>query len=241
MSLKGKRVAWVDEFPEGRLDRQLATTLCGGAPIVGRALYGNVEEFEPTHSMFINTNHLPGMDNDPALLRRIVALPFDAEFRTVDHSDPEMRYDENNPKHFLRDNDLTDKIPYEAFLTWVVQGSVKYLEAGKLPERPECCAVKSAEVKEDNDRLQDFIEERCLIDKDHQVPCHKFLEKYRKWRSFSGIRKKDVHAAMTKKGFKMFKDRVATSLDEHKTVYSGIDLIERHEVKPWPPGMWGQG
>jgi phage/plasmid-associated DNA primase len=181
------------------------------------------------------------MDNEPALLRRIVALPFDAKFRTVGHSDPELRFDENDPTHFLRDNDLADKIPYEAFLTWVVRGSVKYLEAGKLPEKPECCAVKSAEVKEDNDRLQDFIEEQCMTGERYQIPCSVFLEKYRKWRNFSGIRKKDVHAEMAKKGFKMFRDRDPHSLDENKTVYSNIDLNERNVPQPFPPGRWGQG
>ena len=239
MALKGRRVAWVDEYPEGRLDRQLATTLCGGAPIVGRMLYGNVEEFLPSHTMFVNTNHLPGMDNDPALLRRIVALPFDAEFRTVDHSDPEMRLDEKNPKHFLRDNDLADKIPYEAFLTWVVQGAVKYLAANKLPDKPDCCAVKSAEVKEDNDRLQDFIEEQCLVGEQYQIPCYIFLEKFRKWRGFSGIRKKDVHQAMEKKGYKLFKDRALHSVDENKMVYSNIDLNERNvPTATRSPGKW---
>jgi phage/plasmid-associated DNA primase len=122
----------------------------------------------------------------------------------------------------------------------VVQGAVKYLAAGKLPDRPECCAVKSTEVKEDNDRLQDFIEEQCLTGKEYQIPCYIFLEKYRRWRGFMGIRKKEVHQAMDKKGYKMFKDRDEVSVDVNKTVYSGIDLNERNvpvaTTAPWTRG-----
>jgi phage/plasmid-associated DNA primase len=179
--------------------------------------------------MFVNSNHLPGMDNDPALLRRVVALPFDAAFRFEDDADPEMRFERDNPKHFLRDNDLADKIPYEAFLTWVVQGAVKYLAAGKLPDKPECCAVKSAEVKEDNDKLQDFIEEQCLVNPALQIPCFILLDKYRKWRGFNGIRKKDVHEAMHKKGFVKYRELSRDSVNRFKDVYSGLDLSERWE------------
>jgi phage/plasmid-associated DNA primase len=207
---------------------------------VGRALYGSVEEFMPTHTLFVNSNHLPGMDNDPALLRRVVALPFDAAFRFEVDADPDMCFEEKNPTHFLRDNDLAEKIPYEAFLTWVVQGASKYLTANKLPPRPDCCAVKSTEVKEDNDRLQDFIEEQCMVEHGkYQIPCYLFLEKYRRWRGFMGIRKKDVHQAMEKKGFKMFKDRCELSMDINKMVYSGIDLNERNvPVINGPPQRW---
>jgi phage/plasmid-associated DNA primase len=138
------------------------------------------------------------MDNDPAVLNRMVALPFDAMFRWKDDPDKDLRFDGNNPYHFVRDNDL--EISHEAFLTWVVRGAVKYLQEGKLPPKPACCAVKANEIKEDNDKLQEFIEEQCVVGLTLKEQVATFLIEYRKWRGFLGIRKKEVHVEMERRG-----------------------------------------
>jgi phage/plasmid-associated DNA primase len=216
----------VDEMPPGRCDRQLLTSLCGGAAIAARELHCRQEEFMPTHTMFANGNQLPGMDNDPAILRRVYGLPFDAMFRVKNDPDPDLRLDENNKRHFLRNNDL-DVSP-EAFLTWVVQGAVKYLQEGKLPPKPTCCAVKANEIKEDNDKLQEFIEEQCVVGLHLREPVATFLIEYRKWRGFLGIRKKEVHGEMEKKGFKRARCRDENSFDRNKDCYYGLVLASHH-------------
>jgi phage/plasmid-associated DNA primase len=58
----------------------------------------------------------------------------------------------------------------------------RYLQAGKLPPKPACCSVKANEIKEDNDKLQEFIEEQCVVGLKLKEPVAAFLIEHRKWR-----------------------------------------------------------
>ena len=239
VKLKHKRTAWVDEMPEGRVDRQLLAALCGGAPISARDLHCKLETFVPTHTLFCNSNFMPGMPNDIAVLRRVIALPFDAEFRTPGHHEPQLRYDPENPLHFIRDNDFVNSLSAEAFLTWVVEGARLYLAAGALPPRPECCAAKSDEVKAENDKLQCFIEEMCVVRLDASETCADFLTDYRRWRSYAGLPKKEVYTELYAKGFKRGKCKSGAYRD--KEVIFGLALSRKYDnLFPWdcPDCKW---
>jgi P4 family phage/plasmid primase-like protien len=155
-----KRVAWLDELPDCLIDQQLFKSMSGGAQITARHLYGNNTTFDPTHTLFVNSNHMPRMKLDAYSLRRVVCMPFDMEARYEDDADPEMRYNPENPRHVVRNDHLLDNFPWEAALTWMVQGAVAYYEGG-LGKKPACCEAKQDEFKAENDKLAQFIEERC--------------------------------------------------------------------------------
>ncbi|KAG5176663.1 hypothetical protein JKP88DRAFT_282681 [Tribonema minus] len=229
MKMKGKRVVYIDEMPEGRIDEQLFTSLSGGADIAARELHGKQEEFPPTHLLIINSNHMPVVNPSPMIIRRIAALPFDAEFRLEDDGDIEMRYDPENPCQFKRDNSLKTRISNGylcgAFLSWAVDGASTYLEAGKLPPKPECCAVKCDDIKIENDRLGQFLEEtltvtmRCIEAESEEYSCASLLLKYNAFRRPRAIiKKRDMQAEMEKRGFPYEKSVRGTRV----WVYKGI-------------------
>lgn len=89
MTLRGVRFAWVEELPEaGRLNTQRLKTVMGTGAITARALYKDFVTFEPSHSLFITTNHLPFVaETDHGTRRRLDRVPFRRKFRhdtTVD-------------------------------------------------------------------------------------------------------------------------------------------------------------
>ncbi|KAG5176397.1 hypothetical protein JKP88DRAFT_282759 [Tribonema minus] len=233
MALEGKRVAYIDEMAEGgKLDTKQFTTLNGGAQITGRDLQETQRSFYPTHMLFSNTNYMPAMDKpDPKMVRRILALPFEAKIRFVDDPDQGMRFDPTDITHFKRDGSLKVKIEaqgylVEAFLWWVVGGACDYLEADQLPAPPQCCKDKLADIKLDNDRLQQFIDERCVEGPGLDIGCSEFLTLYNAFRRpRMPVKKKDLHADMQKKGFA--KETSTGGATRNLLVYKGIRFKSR--------------
>jgi putative DNA primase/helicase len=226
--LKGKRIAWVDECPEGRLNQSLFRTLSGGAKINARELHQKQGDgFEPTHQIFINSNHNPGLDVDPHMMRRLIALVFEACFRYADDPDLEMRYDAENPKHFERDDTFKTRIQKgylcTGFLSLLVDYASKFLITGKIPEKPECCVIKAKEVQLENDKLAQFIDDKCSTGKDEKVMCTDFLTRYNAFRKpRAPLRKKEMHEQMERKGFKRVKWAGRQQEFFQKTVYVGV-------------------
>lgn len=97
-----------------------------GYGISARPLYGNIVTFEPTHLIVLLTNHKPEINVSESLTRRLVLIPFLAEFK-----DPN-KINKNNKYHILKDKDLEFKLSdkLDELLVWLVKGSIKYFKDG---------------------------------------------------------------------------------------------------------------
>ena len=96
MGLRGKRLVWASESGEGRkLDAGKIKWLVGGDTLVGRPPYGRREiSFDPTHTLFLLTNHKPKADpTDYALWQRIHLIPFTLSFVDEPHHENERQRD----------------------------------------------------------------------------------------------------------------------------------------------------
>ncbi|MBR3747018.1 MAG: hypothetical protein IKN27_08675, partial [Selenomonadaceae bacterium] len=81
--LATRRLGIVDELPRnGRLDVAKVNRLTGSDPIPIRKLYGEFTDVAPQHKLLMTGNFRPQLDDprDKALLRRLIAVKFEADF-----------------------------------------------------------------------------------------------------------------------------------------------------------------
>lgn len=203
--LMGARLAVVLETEEGRrLNETLTKWLTGGDRLKARKMRQDFFEFEPTHKIWIATNHKPTIrGTDYAIWRRIRLIPFNVTI-------PE---DERDPH-------LVDKLRAElpGILAWAVRGCLAWQREGLgLPED-----VKKATqaYREEMDLLADFLAECCATGPDKKVPAKQLYEAYRNWCEKNGeqpVSQKAFGMRLTERGF----------LREKKGIYwwYGIGLL----------------
>ena len=133
--LIGKRIGSREEkAPDAVLNEELIKTVTGQSCITARGCYDKgYQTFVATHLPILVCNSLPRVDvDDAAMLRRIVVVPFHNLYTTPDEA--HRPYDSRNRTHRLQDFSLGAKLKtleaQQQFLTWVVQGSVKWFDQG---------------------------------------------------------------------------------------------------------------
>jgi len=158
MQLMGCRLAFVDENErDAKLNDSIVKNTTGGSAITGRFLFGNQITFEPTHQIFLITNHTPEIDVTPSIKRRIILIPFLAEYKSKTDMDPK------NPRHKLKNDEIEAKLKekLDELLVWLVNGSVKYFKEG-LNIMPEVAKEATKEYFDENDYLQSFLDEKYI-------------------------------------------------------------------------------
>lgn len=139
---------------ESKLDASKIKNLSGRDTISCRSLYSNTDKaIKPTHTMFIQTNFLPeAPGNDDAFWKRIVVIPFEAEFvekpfhvhqRTLNPQFKEQLFQER-----------------ESILAWLINGCLQYQATGLII--PTIVAKKTNAYREDNDHISNFLKEMCI-------------------------------------------------------------------------------
>ena len=142
MRLKGARVAFCSEIGNGaKLDEPTMKKLTGGDPVNAKMLYRNPIQFDPSHTLFMLTNHLPQVrGDDPATWRRIVAVPFDTVI-------PEGERDGRLPERL--------KAVPDAILAWMWRGWLDYQAQGLNPPQAVLNATRKYQL--DSDLLARFL------------------------------------------------------------------------------------
>src|SRR5690606_10180957 len=131
MTLKGARLAWIEELPEG--DFVSATRLkkaAGTDVLTARAIGQDNVSWETTHSLMATTNYEVQLDAvDHGTWRRLALVRFPYRF---DGSDPDRPGDPT-----LKSRVLTDPAIHRAALAWIVEGARRWYENGKvIPKAP---------------------------------------------------------------------------------------------------------
>lgn len=144
MRMRGARMAFCSEIANGaKLDEATMKKLTGGDPVNAKLLYRNPVEFDPSHTLFMLTNHLPQVrGDDPATWRRIQAVPFDVVVAAED-----------------RDGGLPEKLKgcADAVLAWLWAGWVDYQTQGLNP--PAAVRDATRKYQQDSDLLARFLAE----------------------------------------------------------------------------------
>jgi putative DNA primase/helicase len=164
--LFGKRFVCTVETDDGkRMAESLMKQLTGGDEVRARKLHRDFFGFMPTWKIFLAANHRPQVrGTDLAVWRRIKLIPF-----TVTIRDGE------------KDKKLPDKLKAErpGILAWAVRGCLDW-QRGGLSEPAEVREATAA-YRAEQDTVQGFLDECCVLHTEMRVRTGALFEAYQKW------------------------------------------------------------
>jgi putative DNA primase/helicase len=220
MRLRGARLAFTSEpeqgskFKGGTLKRLASIDL-----MTGRELHGRQEEWPPTHTLHLATNHLPAADDaSEGFWRRIALIPWAVRF--AKRGEPG-----DGP---AEDPRLAAILAGEArgILAWAVRGAVAYTTAGTLHPFPTAVARETAAYREDEDPLGGFVREWVTPQADASTPGPKVYEQYVAWAESIGS--KAMTAPVFGRAFTERHDRLGFPVRRRKVhgspVYEGFTV-----------------
>lgn len=215
-SLLGKRIIVGAETNKGKkIDGQAIKSLTGEDKVNCRPNFGKEINFDPTHTLFVHTNHLPhGLTSDFALLERLLLIEF--PYRYVDDPEAKAKSSPGQAHRFRKkDPNLKKKLKkcLPGVLRWLVEGCLEWQKEGLNP--PKCILEKVNELAKESDYLGQFLED-CITNrpdnKDLKIPCAAIDDALKWWWSVNmdkGDRLrphiKTVNKQMRDRGYKIEK------------------------------------
>ena len=187
--LKGARMVTMSETSvESHMARDLVKNLVDSEGISARKPRGEVFDVMPIMTPILSTNHVPTIGNDTAVWRRVYIVKFS-------HIIPLEKRDPN----FV---DKKLKPEFSGILNWAIEGAKQYLEQGLNP--PQSVLNETMAERAEQDSLQQFIDQFCIVGEDKQVEATAFRKMYVMWRQTQGQREvgsKTLNAELRSKGF----------------------------------------
>jgi len=166
--LRGSRFVAIEETPEaGRLDVVRLKKVAGTERITARKLYRDNYSFKATHTLFVNTNYPPVVgETDEGTWRRLALVVFPYTFTASPAADYERRGDPRLRDRLARGKDGQ----HRAVLAWLVEGAVRWYEAGRKHEPlPEVVAKDTNEWRGRVDHVATFWSDHLDPDPDSYV------------------------------------------------------------------------
>ena len=168
--LKGRRFVVATEFPEGkRIDEARIKSLTGRDELTVRELFGKWFQFKPQFKIWLGTNHKPVVrDNSVGFWRRVKLIPFEVQIPVNE-----------------RIRNFEDILLQEAsgILNWMLEGYNLWKNEG-LGDT-EKIREATAEYRDENDVLRDFLEERCIEDPNASISKKELYQAYVDWSTFN--------------------------------------------------------
>lgn len=188
-ALRGARFVSTSETSSGqKLDEATVKRLTGGDRIRARFLRANEFEFEPTHKIWLATNHKPVIeDTDFAIWRRIHLIPFRRTFAKEE-----------------QDRKLEEKLQREApgILNWMLEGCQKWRREGL--DQPKPVRDATARYRSEMDIIGAFLDECCVMKDRADVQASTLYKAYVNWCMQSGEKEETQRTfglRMTERGY----------------------------------------
>jgi putative DNA primase/helicase len=204
--LRGARFVMTSETEEGQrlAEGKLKRITQGVGRIKTCRKYENPIEFDESHKLWIDANHLPVVrSHDDATWRRLLTVPLTVVI----------------PRE-QQDRGLTAKLQAEAegILAWAVQGAIRWCKEGL----PRAAAVEQSggAWRRDMDRVAAFIEECCDRLATGRVKAAALYDGYRKWAEANGERPMSGRAFAER----LREAGIEKEIQRQGTVYTGICL-----------------
>jgi len=183
-SLLGKRIIVGAETNRGqRIDESAVKGLVGEDAITCRRMYHSEIVFNPTHSLFLHTNHIPiGLTRDFAMVERLIKI--DLQYMYVDDiRAAEKKYPTRAGKFRLKDPLLKTKLRAcrPGILRWLVEGCLEWQQVGLSPPASVLNCVN--ELQRQEDYISRFIED-CLLHmpgSDKRLACSEMYQAFGWW------------------------------------------------------------
>ncbi len=189
MDLMGARYAVLEETPEARrLDTNRLKKLAGTREVTGRRIRQDPVTFEATHSLFINSNYRPVVDEtDHGTWRRLALLrwPFTFRRRAEDLRGEMDRLGDAT----LRDRVKMNPQALEAALAWAAAGARRWYELERImPVLPERVEADTLVWRKESDLVLAFLDERVVFDLDACIVGADLKAEFNTWIKDKGQR-----------------------------------------------------
>ena len=192
-TLRGKRLVIAGELEEGkRLSVATVKRIASTDIIRAEQKYRAPEDFTPSHTLVLFTNHLPRVGStDNGTWRRLTIVPFNA---VIPQNGGVQNY-----------ADVLVKQAGPIILTWIIQGAMNFIRNNFKLDIPDAVAQETEQYRARENWLENFIEERCIREPNARVGARDLYLEYKDWANDAGDyvrRENDFSAAMMEAGFK---------------------------------------
>lgn len=222
MRLRGARLAFTSEPEQGaKLKGGTLKRLATIDQMTGRELHGRQQEWEPSHTLHLATNHLPvAEDASEGFWRRIALIPWAVRF--AKRGEPGDAPAEDPGLAAI----LAGEAP--GILAWAVHGAVAYATAGTLHRFPSAVARETAAYRAEEDPLGGFLREWVVPAAEAATPGPKVYEQYVVWAGVVGA--KPMTAPVFGRAFTERHDRLGFTVRRRvvhgSPVYEGL-IVQR--------------
>lgn len=164
--LEGKRLVFVSETGDGkRLNGEMVRNLTGGNKLKGRHMREDFREFDPTHTLIIETNFPPIIkESEYATWRRIHFVNFPVRISE------RVKTRKDYHKTLFREE-------ASGILNWLIRGCLDWQKGGLNP--PDDILAATDAYKADMTHVSRFIDECC--DYGGYVPVDALYQAYVNW------------------------------------------------------------
>ena len=148
-----------------QLDEALIKDLTGGDTISARFLHKEWFDFKPTHALWMYGNHKPRIKGkDEGIWRRPLLVPFTVMI-------PEGRRDKRLKERLLEER--------SGILNWVIAGCLMWQKEGLAV--PPLVREATERYREESDSVQEFVNERCVRNREKETKSSAVYESYKRW------------------------------------------------------------
>lgn len=221
-ALKGRRLIVASEPSEGcHLDVAKVKYLTGGDTIVGRFMRQDYFNFQPTHKLVINTNHLPVItETTHAIWQRVLYVPW----TVIIPQDEQIG-------EFGKVLAATEG---PGILQWALEGHRQWREQGLNP--PESVKFATRQYRDEQNNVSLFLKERCVTGDKLMIGTEDLYAAYRLYCSLQlqepPLEKAQFRSAVAGMGFERGKSN-------GNSVYRGLRLAASAEAdRPEPSGQY---
>lgn len=207
-TLRGKRMVIAGELEEGRrLSAATVKKLASTDPFQVEEKYKQPEIVNPSHTLFLFTNHLPRVSStDSGTWRRILIVPFNA---VIDSKQSVQNF-----------GDILAKNASHAILSWALEGAKRFAKNEFHLDVPQCVKEATEEYRQRENWLKNFIDECCEEAPNCRIQASVLYAEYKTWAANAGeyVRcERDFSAEMDRLGYSYV-------LPKRRKYYLGLKL-----------------
>ncbi len=219
-TLKGKRLIIAAETDEdARLSGGMLKQITSTDKIHAERKYKDPEEFTPSHTVVLYTNHLPRIgSSDHGTWRRLVPIPFRARIEA-----------HQEVKNY---SDVLVREAGESVMAWMIEGARRFIANRHVLKKPEAVLGCAREYAAANDWLSAFLEEKCELGPGYTVKGSLLYSAYRDWADDNGEYKRHnqaFKAELQKRGLEVIATRQCN-------MWQGIQLMNQYENRGYGYG-----
>jgi P4 family phage/plasmid primase-like protien len=225
MTLRGARLAFMEEFPElGHLNVKRLKDIVGTGRISARHIGKDTVSWQVTHTMFVTTNYLPRVDeSDHGTWRRLALVDFPFRYRKP-HEATETEGDRTGDPGLRERLRHGSQGQHEAVLAWLVEGAIQWHRNERImPEPPPSVVSATNSWRMSSDLLLRYLGDNVIFDGNAHVMASELYVDFTTWLTENG------HHSWTDQNF-------SARLGEHPVVKAN-GVNKQKGIRPSRPGL----